>query len=151
ATAFAGPPEGVDGSLVITAGRGLLPPATIFGIDDLRALADVPIDATEPRYRDPLVRDALRLREAVSASCEIVLLGSLATPKYLEPLIEIFGERLLVPSAFVGRGDMSRGGLLLRCVTDRVELDYMPASGALLHGERPPKLPKVPRQRASTA
>src|SRR5438477_13153763 len=76
-------------------------------------------------------------------SCEIVLLGSIATPKYVEPLLGIFGERLLFPSEFVGRGDMSRGGLLLRCLREQVELKYVPVNGTVRNGTRPAKLPRL--------
>ena len=54
-----------------------------------------------------------------------MLLGSIASPKYVDVLTGIFGARLLFPIAFVGRGDMSRGGLLLRHASDGVELDYV--------------------------
>ena len=145
ATAFAAPPPGVPGSLVITAGRGLLPPETPISLEDLRAIGRVEIDLAEPLYRDPLERDAMRLFEAVGPTCEVVLLGSIATSKYLEPLMNIFGPRLLFPSAFVGRGDMSRGGLMLRCAQDGVELEYVPACSNLRRGHRPPKLPKLKR------
>jgi hypothetical protein len=141
-SAFAAPPSGVPGSLVITAGRGLLPPETLIRIEDLRAIGAVPIDLAHPPYRDPLEKDALRLFKALDATCEVVLLGSIATSKYLEPLVDIFGSRLLFPSEFVGRGDMSRGGLMLRCAHDRVELNYVAASGAVRRGGRPPRLPK---------
>jgi hypothetical protein len=87
----------------------------------------------------------LHLYETISPDCQIVLLGSIATPKYLEPLLDIFGSRLLFPSEFVGRGDMSRGGLMLRCARDGVELDYIPACSAVRRGRRPPKLPKAPK------
>ena len=143
ASAFAAPPPGVPGSLVITAGRGLLSPETLISVGDLLAIAAVPIDLSDARYRDPLVRDALSLHQSIPSSCEVVLLGSIATSKYMEPLMDIFGSRLLIPSDFVGRGDMSRGGLMLRCARDRVELDYIPASGALRRGRRPPKMPKL--------
>ncbi len=143
AAAFAAPPPGGPGSLVITAGRGLLSPQTVINIGDLHAIAAVPIDLSDPRYRDPLERDAQRLNKSIPPDCEVVLLGSIATAKYLELLMDIFGSRLLIPSDFVGRGDMSRGGLMLRCARDRVELDYIPASGAVRHGRRPPKLAKI--------
>jgi hypothetical protein len=71
-----------------------------------------------------------------------VLLGSIASSRYVEPLVEVFGDRLLYPPAFTGRGDMSRGGLMLRCVDSGVELDYAPLAGAVRHGPRPPRLPK---------
>src|SRR5579862_765271 len=131
AAAFAAPPPG---SLVITAGRGLLPPHTRIQIADLHAIAAVPIDLSNARYRDPLVRDALSLNQSLPPECEVVLLGSIATAKYLEPLLDIFGSRLLIPSAFIGRGDMSRGGLMLRCAREGVELDYIPASSAARRG-----------------
>lgn len=143
AAAFAAPPPGAPGSLVITAGRGLLPLHTKIHIADLHALAAVPIDLSDARYRDALVRDALRLNQSLPSECEVVLLGSIATAKYLEPLLDIFGSRLLIPSAFIGRGDMSRGGLMLRCAREGVELDYIPASGAARRGRRPPKLSKM--------
>lgn len=144
-SAFAAPPPGVNGSLVITAGRGLLPPDTRMGIGDVRAIAGVPIDLVNPDYRDPLVRDALNLFKSVPADCEVVLLGSIATSKYVEPLMEIFGTRLLFPAEFVGRGDMSRGGLMLRCAREGAELEYIPAHTAVRRGRRPPKLEKVRR------
>jgi hypothetical protein len=69
-----------------------------------------------------------------------VLLGSIASAKYTGPLLGTFGDRLLFPKEFVGRGDMSRGGLMLRCVDTMTELTYVPVRGAERHGERPPKL-----------
>ena len=141
ANTFGAPPPGVSGSLVITAGRGLLPPETPISLEDLRAIAAVPIDLGDPLYRGPLERDAFDLHKALAPDCEVVLLGSVATSKYLEPLLDIFGSRLLFPSEFVGRGDMSRGGLMLRCARDRKELEYVPASNTLRRGRRPPKLP----------
>ena len=79
ASAFAAPPPGVPGSLVITAGRGLVSPETRIGVGDLVAIAAVPIDLTDARYRDPLVRDASNLNKSIPPSCEVVLLGSIAT------------------------------------------------------------------------
>jgi hypothetical protein len=69
-----------------------------------------------------------------------VLLGSVASGKYVDLLLPIFGDRLMFPIHFVGRGDMSRGGLLLRCVTAGLELEYVPLKGAIRHGQRPPRL-----------
>jgi hypothetical protein len=144
-SAFAAPPSGVPGSLVITAGRGLLTPDTRMRVDDIHAIAGVPIDLENPFYREPLERDALKLRETLPPDCEVVLLGSIASSKYVEPLMEIFGSRLLFPAEFVGRGDMSRGGLMLRCAREGTELDYIPAHTAVRRGKRPPKLEKVRR------
>ena len=93
--------------------------------------------------RSALPRAARTRRATARENCHYILLGSLATEKYVEPLLEIFGERLLVPVDFAGRGDMSRGGLLLRCARSRVELGYIRADRAMRHGPRPPRLPKV--------
>jgi hypothetical protein len=140
--AFATPPRGVPGALVITAGGGLVPVETPVSLADLRAIASVPIDLAEPRYREPLERDAQLLAENAGFS-DIVLLGSVATAKYMDPLLAAFGDRLLFPAEFVGRGDMSRGGLMLRCARAGVELTYVPARNAVRHGPRPPRLPKL--------
>ena len=70
----------------------------------------------------------------------VTLLGSIASDKYVTALLEVFGERLTFPKVFVGRGDMSRGGLLLRSARYDVELEYVPVMGAVRHGPRPPRL-----------
>lgn len=142
ARAFAAPPAGIAPSLVIAPGRGLLPPEIHITIDEFRAIGSIPIDLEDARYLEPLLRDARRLDEAAGPDCRYVLLGSLATPKYISPLLDVFGERLLFPSQFVGRGDMSRGGLMLRCAHHGEELEYVPAHNAVRHGPRPAKLPK---------
>ena len=77
----------------------------------------------------------------------MVLLGSIATGKYVDALLDALGPRLLFPTDFVGRGDMSRGGLLLRSAREGRELDYIPVAGALRRGKRPPKLDRVKRGR----
>ena len=138
--AFAQPPAKVEGAYVITSNRGLLPVETPVSLDDLRSFGEVPIEPDEPRYAKPLLKDARMLAKETGANCDVVLLGSISTKKYAEPLIDHFGERLLFPSSFVGRGDMSRGGLLLRSVADKQELEYAPVSGAVRRGKQPEKL-----------
>jgi hypothetical protein len=138
--AFAGQNGAARTIFVITPNRGLLPADLPIGVPDLRAFAEVDIDQDDPRYRKPLERDVKRLAKQLPPAAEIVLLGSVATGKYVDVLIEHFGERLLFPADFVGRGDMSRGGLLLRCAVDGTELNYIPVSGAIRKGKRPPKL-----------
>jgi hypothetical protein len=145
AQTFAAPPAKVPGVFVITAGRGLVAPETVVSHDDVLEIAGVPVDARNAQYRLPLERDAQELFRQAGKRCEVVLLGSIATAKYVEPLLAIFGQCLLFPSAFVGRGDMSRGGLMLRAVREGGELSYEPVSSAVLHGPRPPKLPKLSR------
>lgn len=145
AKAFAAPPAGVRGSMVIMVGQGLRALEDRVTADQLRAFGTVPLDLEEPRYREPLRRAAAELAGALGEECEVVLLGSVATGKYVEPLIEVFGERLLFPVEFVGRGDMSRGGLMLRCASEGRELEYAPVVGAVRRGRRPPKLPRLER------
>jgi hypothetical protein len=125
---------------VITPCLGLSSPDRVVTAEDLKRFASVPIDATEPRYLEPLLRDLVELGRAAGAECEFVLLGSIATPKYAGPLSQALGGRLRFPPAFVGRGDMSRGGLLLRCLDAGAELEYAPLDTATRHGARPPKL-----------
>jgi hypothetical protein len=145
ACAFARPPEGLPGVLVITAGEGLLPIGEPATVRRLRRWARVSIDVDEPRYRRPLARDARELAQQAAPETQFVLLGSIATGKYVDILLKAFGERLVFPREFVGRGDMSRGGLMLRCAREGRELDYVPVAGAVRHGARPPKLPRLPR------
>jgi hypothetical protein len=130
-------------ALVIAPGRGLLPADVPIRVADLEAMAEVPVDEEEPRYCGPLVRDAHALDREIGAEGRVVLLGSVATEKYVGPLGAVFGDRLLFPAAFVGRGDMSRGGLLLRCARAGTPLEYVPARGAVRTGQRPPKLEKL--------
>ena len=146
---FARPPAGVPGVVVITPSEGLVSPESAVDLERLRGWAAVPIDAAEPRYRLPLQRDARIVDQAAGPSCEVVLLGSIASGKYADVLLEVFGPRLVFPAAFVGRGDMSRGGLLLRCVDSGQELDYVPVATSVRHGARPPRL--QPRRRPRPA
>ena len=143
ATAFANPPSDLPGTLVITPGRGLRTPDEILTVEELKRIASVEVDEQNPGYREPLERDAHRIAESIPPDCEAVLLGSVATSKYLSILGESFRERLRFPADFVGRGDMSRGGLMLRCVENREELTYVELAGTARRGRRPPKLPKL--------
>lgn len=128
-------------TLVITPCFGLLPPQTPLRQHEYAQLATVPIDASEPRYLEPLLHDVVGL--ARDSEGEVVLLGSIASPKYVQPLLDVLGPRLVFPATFVGRGDMSRGGVLLRAARACEELEYIPAAGAQLRGVRPPKLPRL--------
>ena len=140
ANAFARPARGTSGVLVITPTRGLIEARTRIRLDDLREFAQVDIHEDDPRYRMPIERDARDLAKKLSEQSEVILLGSIATGKYVDVLLANFGERLRFPADFVGRGDMSRGGLMLRCAADLQELSYLPVAGAIVNGKRPPKL-----------
>jgi len=132
-----------DRVLVITPGAGLVAPEERVTPARLHAFARCEIDAANPCFRDPLVAGA----RALAGCSAAVLLGSVASQKYVGPLLEVFGDRLVFPPDFVGRGDMSRGGLLLRCVAEGCELPYAPVRGAVLRGQRPAKLEPRPRRR----
>lgn len=140
ANAFAQAAPRMSGVLIITPNRGLLPANSPIGLEDLRDFGTVDIDEADPRYREPLERDVKQLAKKLPTQSEVVLLGSVATGKYVDVLIEHFGECLRFPADFVGRGDMSRGGLLLRSTVDRVELAYISVAGAVRKGKRPAKL-----------
>jgi hypothetical protein len=148
ALAFARPPEpgapiAGSGALVITPNAGLRPAETAVTAEAIRGFAGVDIAANDPRYRGPLLASARALAEEIGPECDVVLLGSIASAKYVDILTGVFGERLRFPVDFVGRGDMSRGGLLLRCARAGEELPYAPVLGAVRHGPRPPKLTPI--------
>jgi hypothetical protein len=131
---------------VITPTRGLLSPDTLVSDELIREFAGHDIAAGGARFREPLERDAAALDARLAAAARVVLLGSIATTKYLEVLAPAFGPRLHYPIDFVGRGDMSRGGLLLRSAAAGVELEYAPFDAtAPRRGPRPPRLGPPPR------
>jgi hypothetical protein len=148
AARFAVPPEPDNavvgrGVHVITPNAGLRSHDTCVTHKALRAFAAGDVHQDNAGYRRPLEQSARALLAEIGPECDVVLLGSIASPKYVDILTAIFGERLLFPSDFVGRGDMSRGGLLLRQANEGVELPYVPVLGAVRHGSRPPKLPPL--------
>jgi hypothetical protein len=130
---------------IITSDRGLVSPDLRVTLDDLTAMSQGAIDPRQPGYRLPLERDLEALDRGVARGAEVVLLGSIATEKYVGILQSVLGERLVFPEAFVGRGDMSRGGLLLRAVREDQELAYQALLGAIRRGKRPARLTPVPR------
>lgn len=144
ASAFASPPEGLHRAYVITSNRGLVPADAPISIAELRAFSRIAIDADDPRYRRPLLRDAERIA-SLHPDVQVVLLGSISTGKYVDVLLKAFGKRLHFPVEFVGRGDMSRGGLMLRCAHAMQELAYAPVMGAVRRGKRPPRLKPLRR------
>jgi|SRR5262249_26829979 len=148
ARAFARPVADHAGIYVITPNEGLRLADEHVDLERLRGFARVDIASKDPRYREPLDRDVSRLATQIGAHGEVILLGSIATDKYVDPLLTAFGDRLRFPTDFVGRGDMSRGGLLLRCVRAGVELEYVPVREAVRHGPRPSRLQPLPRRPA---
>ena len=150
AQAFARPPTGMAAALVITPTRGLVPPESPVTLPVIREFAEEgEISLDNPRFVGPLEEHTRALARAAGPATRFVLLGSIASDKYVEVLVSLLGERLLFPVDFVGRGDMSRGGLMLRAATDGPELEYAPVRGAVRTGRRPAKLePRSWRPRA---
>jgi hypothetical protein len=135
-----------DRVFVITPTRGLLRPDSIVTERILREFATVDVDADNSRYRRPLNRSLRALTGEWGDEATVVLLGSIATGKYVDVLTRALDSRLYFPPDFVGRGDMSRGGLMLRSAAAGVELAYAAfGAAAVRHGRRPPKLPPLPR------
>lgn len=140
ASAFGRGSRNAPASWIITTDRGLVPPERAVRRDDLVAFSRVDIASGDDHYVAPLRRDAEQLAATIGAKTRVILLGSIATGKYADLLTGVFEDRLLFPIDFVGRGDMSRGGLLLRHVREGRELEYQPVLGAIRRGKRPPKL-----------
>jgi len=140
ASVFGRPPEGLPPALVISAGEGLISADEPLTVERMRAWADVDIDHRNEVFTAPLVQHAEELERGYGATTRLVLLGSVASSKYVRPLTRVFGDHLLFPPDFVGRGDMSRGALLLRAAREGRELAYAPVEGATRHGPRAPRL-----------
>ena len=130
---------------VITPTRGLMSPDILVTAELLREFATEDVDVEASRYRRALELDAAELADRLPFESRLVLLGSVATGKYVDVLEPFFGGRLYFPADFVGRGDMSRGGLMLRSSRSGIELEY----AAIAPGQRPrgPRPPKLDRQR----
>ena len=144
ARAFAQAPRGLAAIHVITPCDGLMAPEAVIRVRDIERFGRVDVDPDEGRYSRPLLRD-LRALSPAWTEAEVVLLGSVASAKYVDLLAPVLGPRLVFPSDFVGRGDMSRGGLMLRCVQAGRELGYVPLVGAERRGPRPPRLVPLAR------
>ena len=131
---FAAPPEPEtsSGVHIITPNAGLRGPETYITRRAIESFAEADVHQDNLKYRRPLERSARTLADEIGPECDVVLL-------------DIFGGRLRFPIDFVGRGDMSRGGLLLRKAREGAELPYVTIAGAPRHGARPPKLPPLPR------
>jgi hypothetical protein len=133
---FKNPPPGAAGVQIIT-GVGLMLPETIVTLNELQRISGTSIDAKNESYRLALEGDLLRLREEVGSDIDMILLGSIATSKYIDPIQSVFGKRLLFPRDFLGLGDMSRGGMLLQSCGQGAELQYVPAEGMIHLGSDP--------------
>ena len=127
---FSSPPPGLalgtpdDGILVIAPGFGLVPTGWPVTPERMKKLKRTPVDLECRAYCRPMKEHAEQLRDLIGDSTRVILLGSIATGKYVDVLRPVFGDRLLFPRTFVGAGDMKRGGLMLRAVREGEELEY---------------------------
>jgi hypothetical protein len=127
---FAAPPPELalntpdDGILVIVPGFGLVPPSWRITPERMKKLRRTPVDLKNRAYCRAMREHALQLQE-LAPSSRVILLGSVATGKYVDLLLPVFGDRLLFPREFAGAGDMKRGGMLLRAVREDRELEYV--------------------------
>jgi hypothetical protein len=127
---------GLPSAFVMSAGGGLCQLEERVTPARLRDWARTSIDDKNPHFTAPLLRQSAELLEQHEADASFVLLGSVASNKYVRPLLEVFEERLLFPAQFVGMGDMSRGALLLRAAQEGVELPYAPVAGSIRSSAR---------------
>jgi hypothetical protein len=135
---FAAPPTGWVGTgiYVICPGFGLVSPDWNLNAERMRQLQRTPVDPKSRAYREPLEDHAEALAKdlgRLDTEVGVVLLGSVATGKYVDLLWPIFQERLLYPRCFAGIGDMSRGALMLRAARSGEELDYDPIEAMLFN------------------
>jgi hypothetical protein len=140
AAAFGQPPPGLAAGLVISPREGLRDLAETVTLSRLLDWAQVDVDARNDLFTEPLIDHATALERAYGATTRFVLLGSVASNKYVHPLARVFGDHLLFPTDFVGRGDMSRGALMLRAARSGIELAYGPVEGAQRRGRRAPSV-----------
>src|SRR6185436_1911494 len=121
--------------------RGLQSPRLVVNAELLHEFAEVDIGVDEERYRAALDLDAAELAATLPADARVILLGSVASGKYVDVLAPHLGHRLCYPPSFIGRGDMSRGGLLLRASRSGQELPYVRiGAGDRPRGRRPGRL-----------
>ncbi len=119
---------GGSGIFVITSGYGLVPPDWRITEERMKRMRRIDIDVDARSYAKPLRDHAQLIARALDqegGDAQVVLLGSVATGKYVDVLLPILGNRLRFPSAFAGLGDMARGGLMLRAARAGTELDYV--------------------------
>jgi hypothetical protein len=141
ATHFTSPPrEWTDaGIYIIAPGFGLVPPDWTLSEERFRRLQRIPVDPDRRAYRRPLEDDAEALAERLGrlgGDTAVILLGSIATGKYVDPLWPVFQERLFFPRCFQGSGDMQRGALMLRAAYRGEELAYEPVETVLFSAKR---------------
>ena len=114
-------------AFVITPDQGLVPAETTINSQVLVRFAGADIDLANSGYRAPLEQSARELAEAAGDATAFVLLGSVASEKYVQVLSAIFGLASSFPLRCVGRRH-GEAGLCLRAAAAAQELEYIPVS-----------------------
>lgn len=123
---FAKPHPGIgETAFVIAPGYGLVSLDWRLDKEKMKRLARTKIDVRSRAYTTPLRRCCRELEAKLSAGDIVVLLGSVASGKYVDVLEPIFGPRLRFPKIFAGMGDMQRGSVMLKAAAAKLELEYV--------------------------
>jgi hypothetical protein len=117
--------SGGCGIFVITSGYGLVSPDWCITAERMKRMRKIDIDVNARNYVKPLREHAQAMSGMLQDGDRVVLLGSVATGKYVDVLRPILGDYLRFPAAFAGLGDMARGGLMLRAARANHELEYV--------------------------
>ena len=113
-------------AFVITPDQGLIPAETTITSQVLIRFADAEIDLGNPGYRTPLEQTARALADEAGARCAVRAARQRRVGEICPGAERRFSVRgSSFRRTFVGRGDMSRGGLLLRAAAA--------SAGARLH------------------
>lgn len=124
--AFAAPhPRIGETAYVIAPGYGLVTLDWRLDQEKMKKLARTKIDVRSRAYTAPLRRACRELESKLEPEDIVVLLGSVASGKYVDVLEPIFGARLRFPRIFAGMGDMQRGSVMLKAAAAKRELEYV--------------------------
>jgi len=115
-----------DAIRVIAPGFGLVAPSWRLTLERLEVMKRTRVDLADPAYLAPMAEHAAALHDELGDGAQVVLLGSIATGKYVDVLAPALAGRLVFPRVFVGAGDMQRGSLMLRAARSGEELAYAP-------------------------
>ena len=89
---FARPAPGLEGCYVITSDAGLASPDEPVTLERLQRFSQTPIDVNDPRYVRPLEVSVHGILQRLPPQGQVVLLGSIATDKYVSILREHFAR-----------------------------------------------------------
>jgi len=115
-------------AFVIAPGFGLVPLDWRLDQERMKKLARTKIDVRSRSYTMSLQKSCRELEARLAPDDTVVLLGSVASGKYVDVLEPVFGGRLRFPRIFAGMGDMKRGSVMLKAAASGVALEYVDLS-----------------------